>query len=105
MIAAFGDLDVGEVARRGQHARRQVVIEVRRERLRAGVFNAFAERDDPLQFVGADHGVHFGHVLPDIAAIALDQAAGDDQPLARGRSSCTRPFRGWCRSIPSWPDR
>jgi hypothetical protein len=35
-----------------------------------------------LQFPGADHGIHFWHVLADFVAIALHQAAGHNQ-LAR----------------------
>ena len=81
MIAAFGDLDIGEVPRRRQHARRRVVIEVRLERIALGGLHALAESGDLLQFIGADHGVHFRHVLLNIAAIAFDQAPGDDQLL------------------------
>ena len=81
MIAAFGDLDVGEMPRRGEHARRQVVIEIRLEGIPLGGLHAFAERRDLLQLIGADDRVHFRHVLPDVAAIALHQAAGDDQLL------------------------
>ena len=33
MIATLGDFDVGVVARRGQNARREVVIEVRLQRI------------------------------------------------------------------------
>ncbi len=45
MIAALGDLDVGEMPRRGQHARRQVVIEVRLDRVRR-ILHALAQRDN-----------------------------------------------------------
>ncbi len=34
-----------------------------------------------VEFVGADERVHFRHFLADVAAIALHQAAGDDQLL------------------------
>ena len=80
MIAALGDLHVGKMARRGQNARRQVVIEIGRG-IGNRLVNSFADRDDPVDFVGPDDGIDLGHVFPDIAAVALDQAAGHDQPL------------------------
>ena len=80
MIAAFGDFDVGEMPRRGEDARRQVVVQVRLERARSGS-HAFAERHDLVEFVGADERVDFRQICLDIAAVALHQAAGDDQLL------------------------
>ena len=80
MVATLGDFDVGEMARRGQNARRQVVVKVRLDRARVGL-NTFANGDDLVDFIGADHGVHFGQVLLDIAAITLYQATGDNEPL------------------------
>ena len=80
MIAALGDLHVGEVLRRGEHARRQVVIEVGLERIGVGL-QPFADGHDAVEFVGADQGVDFGHFCADVAAIAFHQAAGDDQLL------------------------
>ena len=78
MIAALGDLHVGEVARGGENARGEVVIEVGLQGV--GIrFQPFADGDDAFQFVGADEGVDFGQFLADIAAVAFDQAAGDDQ--------------------------
>ena len=59
---------------------RQIVIQIRLGRELLGR-QAFAERRDLLQFVGAEDGVHFRHILLDVGAITLDQAAGDDQPL------------------------
>ncbi len=80
VIAALGDLQVREVARCGENARREVVIEVRRGC--GGRFvNALADGDNALDFVGADERVDFRHVLFDVAAIALHEAAGDDQAL------------------------
>ena len=78
MVAAFGDLHVREVARGGEHARRQVVVEVRLQRIGGG-WEALADIDDAVEFVGADEGVDFRHFVADIAAVALHQAAGDDQ--------------------------
>ena len=37
--------------------------------------------NDAVDFVGADDRVHFGHFRANVAAVALDQAAGDDQAL------------------------
>jgi len=42
--------------------------------------------ENGLQFPGADHGVHLRDALPDLVAIALHQAAGDNQPLGRARA-------------------
>ena len=39
--------------------------------------------ENRLQFAGADHGVHFGNALPDFVAVALHQAAGDDELFGR----------------------
>ncbi len=79
MVAAFGNLDVGEVARSGQDARGEVVVEVglgRRVR-----FQALAQSHDALQLVGAHQGVYFRQLLADIATVPLHQAAGYDQLL------------------------
>ncbi len=42
---------------------------------------AFAGFEDFFDFAGADHGVHFGNLLADFVAVALDHASGDDQFL------------------------
>ena len=81
MIAALGDLDVSEIPGRGQHARRRVVIQVRFEGIALGGLDTFAKTGDLFQLIGADHGVHFRHVLADVAAEAFDQASGDNQLL------------------------
>ncbi len=39
--------------------------------------------EDRFQLAGADDGVDFRNVLPDFVAVALDQAAGDDEFLRR----------------------
>ena len=80
MVAAFRDLDVGVMLRRGKNARCQVVIQVRLERVRDRLFT-LAERDDLVEFVGADQRVDFRQILLNVAAIAFHQAAGDDQLL------------------------
>ena len=79
MIATFGDLDIGIVARGGQHARRKVVIEIGPRRARREDL-AFAGGHDPLDIVGAQHGVHLRDLRPDVVTEALHQAAGDNQP-------------------------
>ena len=85
MVAALGDLDIGEMPGRGQHARRGVVIQVRFERIALGGLHAFTETGDLLQLIGADHRVDFRHILADVAAEAFDQASRDDQlPRAAG---------------------
>ena len=78
MVAALGDLDVGEVAGGGENARRQVVIKVR---LRAaGVrLQAFAHRHDLRQFIGANQRVHFRKLIANLIAIALHHASRHDQ--------------------------
>ena len=58
------------------------MIEIRGRRVRAPASRpAFAQAGDAVEFVGADERIHFGHVVADVAAIALHQAAGDDQLL------------------------
>ena len=37
--------------------------------------------EDGFEFTGADYGVYFGDVLLDFVAVALDEAAGDDDTL------------------------
>ena len=81
MVAAFGDLDVGVMPWRGEDARRQIVIQIQARIRRRLILNAFAYGNDAVDFVGPDNRVDLGHVLADVAAIALDQAAGHDQPF------------------------
>src|SRR3712207_3128978 len=52
VVTTLTDLDVGKVTRRGQNARREVVVEVRLTLLRAERC-AFADRDDAIELVGA----------------------------------------------------
>ncbi len=86
VVAALGNLDVSEVARRGEHARRKVVVEIGDRGRSAGtVFRAFAQCgafaqcNDALELVGTHQRIHFRHLLADIAAVAFHQAAGDNQ--------------------------
>ncbi len=87
MVAAFIDLDVGGVARSGQDSRRRVVIQIIRQIGCLGIANighaqfAFARFQDFFHFAGADHRVDFRNLLPNIVAVALDHASGDDQFL------------------------
>jgi len=82
MVAAFGNFDVGEVSRRGENARCEVVVEVRCGGGRRFGVIGFAQRHDAVQFVRADQRVHFGQFFADIATVAFHQAAGHNQ-LAR----------------------
>ena len=43
--------------------------------------------ENVLQLSSADHGVHFRNVFLNLVAIALDQAAGDDQAFGLCRRS------------------
>ena len=79
VIAALGDLDVGGMAGRGEHARRGVMIEKRGRGGRRGAELAFDGGENLLHFAGTDHGVHFRNLLADLLAIAFHQASGDDQ--------------------------
>ena len=58
-------------------SRREVVVEVRLDRVRGGV-QAFTSGHDLIQLIGADERVDFGQVLLDIAAVSLHQAPGSD---------------------------
>jgi hypothetical protein len=63
MVAALGDLEVGEVARRGEHARREVVIEVEGDDIGASVDSMRLRKPhDLLDFVGADQRIDFGQL-------------------------------------------
>jgi hypothetical protein len=48
--------------------------------------------EDRLQFAGADYGVHFRDVLLDFVAVALDEAAGDDELAGATFSFVARHF-------------
>ncbi len=78
MVAALVDLDVGVMARRRQQARRQVMVEIRCGAVGLR-FSAFAQIGDAFHLVGANDGVDFRDLLADFAAVALHQAAGDDE--------------------------
>ena len=141
MIAAFGDLDVGAGAGRGEDARGEVGVEVLGERgggaipggsgeaalllaevafgaggqlgayfggvrvlvdggggagdevvrsedvegrVEGGQWGLWVEAggdEDSFELAGADDGVDFGDVLADLVAVALDEAACDDEAL------------------------
>ena len=57
------------------------MIKIRFRGVRRASLNSLARLDDALELVGADQGIHLGHLLADIPAIALHQASGHDQPL------------------------
>src|SRR5438034_1182676 len=65
VVATLGNFHVREVPGSSQHARREVVIEVGLDGTGSG-FDAFAERHDLLDLVGADDGVDLRHLAPDL---------------------------------------
>ncbi len=78
MIAAFGNLNVSGVPRRGDHARSQIVIQKRR-RLGWKLPQIPADRfQDALHFAGAHDGVHFRNLLQNLRPVTLHQAARHD---------------------------
>ena len=85
-IFHLGDLHVRAVRRLRAPARRRVVVQVRR---RVGDGQARDRSADRLRdrpdLVGADELVDLGHLGRQLLRVALGQAAGDDQPLARAR--------------------
>ncbi len=79
MIAALGNFDVCGVARRGQQARRGVMVKECGRRGRGGVQIALDGLEDAFELARADDRVHLWYLLADRVAIALHQAAGHDQ--------------------------
>src|SRR5665213_4620010 len=81
MIAALRDLYVSGVARGGEDALSEIVIQVRRGR---EIFwsDTFAKSGYFFEFVRAYNRVDIGNVFLNVVAEALDQTAGDDQPLS-----------------------
>ncbi len=85
MIAALGDLDVRGVARRGDHARRQVVIEKRRRRSGQHTQVAIHGFENSLHFAGPHDGIHFRNLFENLIAKSLDKASGDDELARRAK--------------------
>ena len=96
-VAPFGNLDIGVLARRGEHARRRLVVEIgralisernhrQRTRVRLGIANA----EDVRDLTGADESIDFGHFGFQLVPIAFDQTSGNHQTLrlALGLQSC-----------------
>src|ERR1039457_360553 len=85
MIAALRDFDVRSVARRGQHARRQFVIqEIRRSSMRGAGRIRWRSADGfdaSFHFAGAHDGVPFGNLREDFLAIAFHQTSGNNNPF------------------------
>jgi hypothetical protein len=74
---------------RGEHARRGLVVEVcgrlvaeGEDGERARVDAAVGGLRDVVELAGADEGVDFRNLRAQLVAVALDEAAGDDQPTA-----------------------
>ena len=83
MIAAFRDLDVRSVFRCRNDARRKVVIQKCRWLRRQHPQIAVHGFEDALDFACAYHGIYFRHLLQNLLAIALHQAACHNQFLCR----------------------
>src|SRR5881628_883379 len=84
-VAPLGDLHVGVRYLRGEEARCRRVIEVarrRRGRPVVAVRRLTDEVHDAREVRGAEDTVHFGHLPKDLAAVALREAAGDDEASA-----------------------
>ena len=82
-IAALGDLDVGGVRRHRGAARRDVVVEEARRLGDADARGRAADRvGDGADLVGAEEVVDLGHLVGQLARVALREAARDDQALA-----------------------
>ena len=81
MVAAFVDLDVGEVPGRGASPRRQVVIQVivPRSRWSHGP-GTLAVIDDGLDLASAENGIDIGDLCLEFPPVPFHQAARDDQP-------------------------
>src|SRR6202034_4602881 len=81
MVAAFVDFYVSSVARRGENARREVMVKISGQLCRFGIVvaqTAFAGFENFFDFAGADHGVHFGNWLANFVAIAFHHASSDN---------------------------
>ena len=104
MIATFRDLDIGVVPRRGQNARREVVIQVRLER--RSNRNSRPGRALPLS---PAHWCRSARRLPanpsECRRDIVPPGTRRRSVSSRGRSSCARPSPGWCRRTPAWQDR
>src|SRR5262245_51944246 len=84
-VAAFGDLHVRVRNFPREQPRRGRVVQITRRGGRRPVFTVRRlahEIDDALEPRGAEDRIDLGHLLQDLAAVALRQAAGDDQRAA-----------------------
>ncbi len=84
-VTALGDLHVRVRHPRREQARRGRIVEIAgrgRRRPVLAVGGLADEVDDALEAGGAQDGVDLRHLLQDLAAIALGEAAGDDQRAA-----------------------
>ena len=85
-VAPFRDLHVGVGDAARQEARRGRVVEVARRRRGRPVVAAGGlpdQVDDPREARGAEDPVDLGHLLEDVPAVPLGEAAGDDEGAAR----------------------
>src|SRR5262245_944830 len=85
-VASFGDLHVGVGDAARQEARRGRIVEITRRRRGGPVVAAGGlpdQVDDPREVRGAEDSVDLGHLAENVAAVALGEAAGDDERAAR----------------------
>src|SRR3989441_1983238 len=87
-VAPLGDLHVGVRHLRREQARRRRVVEVARRRRGRPVVTGRRLADevhDPLESRGPEDRVHLRHRSHDLAAVALSEAARDDERAAAPR--------------------
>ena len=82
VVAALGDLEVREVARRRKLAvAAQRHLFLLREALRKAFHRAFDAGGDVAVRADAEHAVHLGQLLVDLLAVALRETSRDDELL------------------------
>ena len=86
VVAAVGDLHIGGVARRGQHAAggEEAVVAIGEHGAQV-FFRLRHHLGDAVVVLHAQKAVHLRHLRGQIAGIALGQAAGDEQLLQPAR--------------------
>ena len=83
MVATLGNFQIGGIARGGEHARGEFMVQVRlrgRARgVRSGLFCASLQH--AFQLIRADHVIDFRDLLLNLLPVALHQASGHHQFL------------------------
>ena len=88
-ITTFGDLYKRIVRRRGQHAWRRFVVEIRRaliadrhDRKQARVGFGIANGEDVVDLIGADESIDFGNLRLQLVSITLNKQPATMSRLA-----------------------